>query len=55
MPGSHLLVSTSVTSCGEALGSRAAIGRPAPSAIAMTLVPFPRVVFPTAKPPFSPR
>jgi hypothetical protein len=44
--------STSRTSCGEALPTDMATGKPAPSATAMSFVPLPRLVFPTPGPPF---
>ena len=43
---------TRVTSCGEALEVWMARGRPARSATAMSFVPLPRLVLPTARPPF---
>jgi hypothetical protein len=46
--------STSVTSCGEALVTLTARGRPELSATAMSFVPLPRLVVPTAPLPFSP-
>jgi hypothetical protein len=46
------VASTRVTSCGEALSMWMAIGRPEQSATAMTFVPLPRLVFPTARPLF---
>ena len=42
-------------SCGEALCTLTARGRLWPSATATILVPLPRLVGPTAKPPFSRR
>ena len=48
------VASTSVTSCGEALATWTARGRPWPSQIAMILLPLPRRVGPTAEPLFSP-
>src|SRR6266404_4045684 len=44
--------STSLVSCGEALATQVARGKPWPSARAMTLVPLPRFVGPTARPLF---
>ena len=44
--------STSRHSAGEALSTDTARGRPSPEAIATILVPLPRLVGPTAKPPF---
>ena len=44
--------STNFTSCGEAELVWTARGRPEPSATAMSFVPLPRLVFPTAKPLF---
>ena len=44
--------STSLHSAGEALSTATARGRPSPEAIATILVPLPRLVGPTAKPPF---
>ena len=46
--------STSLTSCGLALVTHTAIGRPAPSATAMSFEPLPRLVFPTPGPLFLP-
>ena len=46
--------STSLLSCGDALSICMEIGRPLPSAIAMILVPFPRLVGPTHRPLFLP-
>ncbi len=46
--------STSRLSCGDALSICMEIGRPLPSAIAMILVPFPRLVGPTYRPLFLP-
>ena len=48
------VASTSVTSCGEALATWMARGRPWPSLIAMILLPLPRRVGPMAEPLFSP-
>jgi hypothetical protein len=48
------VASTRVTSCGEALATWMARGRPWPSPIAMILLPLPRRVGPTAEPLFSP-
>ncbi len=48
------VASTSFVSCGEALVTQQATGRPWRSAIAMILLPFPRRVGPTAGPLFSP-
>ena len=44
--------STSRHSAGEALSTDTARGRPSPEAIATIFVPLPRLVGPTAKPPF---
>lgn len=44
--------STRVISCGEALLTDMATGRPERSATAMIFVPLPRLVFPTPWPPF---
>src|SRR4051812_22323301 len=44
---------TRVTSAGEALAVQRATGRPWRSVIAMILVPFPRLVFPTQRPFFG--
>jgi hypothetical protein len=44
--------STSLHSAGEALSTVTARGRPSPEATATILVPLPRLVGPTAKPPF---
>jgi hypothetical protein len=46
--------SRSVTSCGDAESRCAPSGVPAPSTTTIHLVPLPRLVFPTAAPPFSP-
>ena len=46
--------STSLVSCGEALATYTARGRPWPSLIAMILLPLPRRVGPMAEPLFSP-
>ena len=46
--------STSFVSCGEALATCTARGRPWPSLIAMILLPLPRRVGPTAEPLFLP-
>jgi hypothetical protein len=43
---------TNVTSCGVALSTCTATGRPSRSAIAMIFVPLPRFVFPTQFPSF---
>ena len=51
---SSMVWPTSVTSAGEALAVLTAIGRPWLSVIAMILVPFPRLVFPTQRPLFWP-
>ncbi len=47
--------SMSLTSWGEALAAPMARGKPPPSVAARTLVPLPRLVFPTQGPPFLPR
>src|SRR5258707_11321297 len=47
------VTSASVASPGEALSSRTPSGRPWPSTSTIHFVPLPRVVFPTAAPPFS--
>jgi len=46
------VVSASETSAGEALASCAPKGMPWPSTSTIHFVPFPRLVFPTASPPF---
>src|ERR1700739_4117080 len=48
------VASASVTSPGEALSSRTPSGRPPPSTSTIHFVPLPRLVLPTAEPPFSP-
>ena len=47
------VASASVTSPGEALSSRTPSGRPSPSTSTIHFVPLPRLVLPTAEPPFS--
>ena len=47
------VASASITSPGEVLSSRTPSGRPSPSTSTIHLVPLPRLVFPTAAPPFS--
>jgi len=46
------VISTNVTSCGEALPTDTARERPARSATAMIFEPLPRLVFPTPAPLF---
>src|SRR6202044_3427419 len=48
------VASASVTSPGEALSSRTPSGRPPPSTSTIHFVPLPRLVLPTAEPPFWP-
>jgi hypothetical protein len=48
------VASASVTSAGEALSSRTPSGRPSLSTSTIHFVPLPRLVLPTASPPFSP-
>src|ERR1039458_2140318 len=48
------VASASVTSAGEALSSRTPSGRPPPSTSTIHFVPLPRLVLPTAEPPFWP-
>ena len=48
------VASASVTSAGEALSSRTPNGTPSPSPSTIHFVPLPRLVLPTASPPFSP-
>src|SRR5579883_2989915 len=48
------LGSPKLTSLGEALSNRTPSGRPSPSTSTIHFVPLPRLVFPTAEPPFSP-
>jgi len=45
--------STSLVSCGKALSTVTARGKLVTAAMAMIFVPLPRLVGPTAKPPFS--
>jgi len=47
------VASASVTSPGEALSSRTPSGTPSPSTNTIHFVPLPRLVLPTASPPFS--